>query len=294
MDEPTRLLDDPAAPPGLREDLRAASEIAPQSYDAERGLGRLRTALMAGTAGAAAATSAAASAGAKAGLTWAALAVAVAAGMGGALYFAVDSPAPSPAAEEPERTPGATPSDEASESLPVEPTLPAPTLLATPAEPTPAVEEVPAPRASMDGPTRRAPETSSVAAPADPTEAPSPRASTDERTRQAPETGSPAAEAPEPAPVPDDPDEQLRAEIGQLARIRARLESAPGEALALAREGERRFGNGMFGEERAALAVFALDRLGRHAEAEREARRFVAAHPVGPFTSRVRAVLDRD
>jgi hypothetical protein len=266
MDEPTRLLDDPTAPPGLKEDLRAASEIAPQSYDGERGLDRLRTALMAGTAGAAAATSATASAGAKAGLAWTALALAAAAGMGGALYLAVGSPAPGPAPEEPgqEQAPAsAVPAaQEASEPPAVEPTAPEPAA-APVAEATPAVEEAPSP------PTRR--------------------------THRAPEPGSmvetPGATA---EPVADDPDEQLRAEIGQLARIRSQLESDPAQALALAREGQRRFAGGMFGEERAALVVFALDRLDRRAEAERQARRFIAAHPVGPFTSRVRAVLERD
>ncbi len=289
MDDPTRLLDDPTAPPGLKEDLRAASEIAPQSYNTERGLTRLRTALVAGTAGAAAATSATASAGVKAGLAWAALAVVVAAGMGGALYVWVDVPQPSSAPEE-----RARPHAPASGGAPAEPSgsdavAPSSALSADETREAPAVEAV-APTAALTANQARE-------APSPEAASPSPPTATDDG-RPAPsapaaDPGTGAASAPTVAPE-EDTDERLRAEIGQLAQIRSRLETAPSEALALAREGQRRFEGGMFGEERAALVVFALDRLGRRTEAEREARRFVATHPVGPFTSRVRAVLERE
>ncbi len=89
-----------------------------------------------------------------------------------------------------------------------------------------------------------------------------------------------------------DPDEILRREIEQLARARALLDVDPHRALALLDQGTHAFPVGMFGEERAALSIMALDQLGRRQEAVRRARAFLASHGSGPFAERVRQILE--
>jgi hypothetical protein len=91
-----------------------------------------------------------------------------------------------------------------------------------------------------------------------------------------------------------DADAMLRREIAQLAEARRQLGTSPDRALALALRGQREFPRGMLGEERDAIVIFALDRLGRQAEALERAEAYVERHPRGPFTSPVRAIAERD
>lgn len=76
-----------------------------------------------------------------------------------------------------------------------------------------------------------------------------------------------------------------------IARARRSLASSPAAALDAAEEHRRRFPGGLFAEEREALAVLSLARLGRQAEAERRGQRFLRSHPAGTFSERVRRAI---
>lgn len=94
--------------------------------------------------------------------------------------------------------------------------------------------------------------------------------------------------APTPAPsasVPQSPEERLRAEMKQLAEVRS---APPARALQLANEGHQRFKSGIFYQEREALAISALVKLGRSGEAQTRARTFLSTFPRGPYAERVR------
>jgi hypothetical protein len=86
-------------------------------------------------------------------------------------------------------------------------------------------------------------------------------------------------------------DESVAREVALLGRARAALTSDPAQALALTREGQRDFPRGVLGEEREAIAVLALARLGRRAEGAARGQAFLTRYPNGPFTERVRLAL---
>jgi hypothetical protein len=77
-------------------------------------------------------------------------------------------------------------------------------------------------------------------------------------------------------------------ESAHLIRLRATAQTDPAAALAAADEGNQRFPDGLFGQEREAIAIGALVRLGRDAEAQARGARFLAAHPTSPFAERIR------
>ena len=82
-----------------------------------------------------------------------------------------------------------------------------------------------------------------------------------------------------------------RREIAQLVRIRALLQHDPAAAYRLALRSEREFRDGLLSEERRALAVVALHRLGAHEQAERKAREFFARFPNSPMRGTIEAEL---
>jgi hypothetical protein len=85
----------------------------------------------------------------------------------------------------------------------------------------------------------------------------------------------------------------LAAEARALAQAQRALDDgAPAKALELLSRHERRFADGMLGQERAAARIFALCALGRHAEAKRESVRFLAAAPQSPLAARVQTACD--
>ncbi len=265
MSDPERWVDDPEVAPELQEALRRTAAAEPRAYDTDRGLARLQAGLVA-AAGASAAGSAAASS-VKGWLAWSLAAVGTL-GLGGAVYVGVTAGSES---DVPARVDGADRRSRASSA-------PGATVSAEPepeSEPSVMVAAAAEPAARGGGQPFDVP-------PAEPT--PSRR-----------RIGPPAAAPPpnDEPPVQSAPAAgQLRAETVQLAQVRRALEASPAEALRLAREGQRLFPHGVFAEEREALEVFALDRLGRDAEARAQATRFVARHPNGPLTSRVRAILE--
>lgn len=101
----------------------------------------------------------------------------------------------------------------------------------------------------------------------------------------------PAPEPPavEPAPkVPRAPAPTASSEVELLRRAQALLAAQPGRALQLTNEHQRRFRDGVLAEEREALAIEALRRLGRAREAQRRAALFQRRYPSSVHTSRVR------
>ncbi len=86
-------------------------------------------------------------------------------------------------------------------------------------------------------------------------------------------------------------DESVAREVALLGRARAALTADPAEALLLTRQGQREFPRGVLGEEREAIAVLALVRLGQRAEGAARGQEFLTRYPNGPFTERVRLAL---
>ncbi len=80
----------------------------------------------------------------------------------------------------------------------------------------------------------------------------------------------------------------LRQEVEMVESIRAALTADPSRALALIQEARKRFPKGSLNEDRAAFEVLALERLGRNAEAEALAQRFLLRYPKGPFSARLK------
>jgi hypothetical protein len=252
---PLRLRDDPAVARALREDLARAA-AAREGYDVAAGLVTFEETLR---AGAGASGGGAAGAGGKtllgAALKGALLGVAT---LGGAAVFGDRSPAPAPPPPVASViAPAAVPREHR-----VAPPRPAPEE--TPPPPRPLETAKPLVEAAV--PSRAAPVVSTEAAPP-------------------PEPTVPAF-APAPAAPASDGD-PLAAEVAHLARLRAVQDRDPAAALALAEEGSRRFPRGLFAQEREAIAIGALFRVGRAAEASARARAFLAAYPRSSFAERI-------
>jgi len=81
-----------------------------------------------------------------------------------------------------------------------------------------------------------------------------------------------------------------RAELEEpalMAKLRIDAKSAPSAALALAEDGERRFGDSPFAEERQALAIQALIDLDRIGAARSRAYQFLEHYPNGPYSAHI-------
>ena len=98
------------------------------------------------------------------------------------------------------------------------------------------------------------------------------------------------AARPEPARKPQAPGDL--AEMQQVATAEQLLERSPGRALSLVREGDRRFRDGYFQQERAYIAIMALIRLGRLEEARTRAASFAKRFPALPYGARIRSALE--
>jgi hypothetical protein len=251
MKTPPRLLDDPQAPPELRDDLRRAA-AAPIAYDAAAGLASLQAALIAPPlpaphgAEAAAAAKVTATTFTTAKITLAALATAVTVGTLTTLAWPHSPKHPEadvPALSSSRSAAPKAPSQVA--NAPAVVPVPAPTLAPAPAP----------------APTSSAPISSAL-----------PSAAT---------TSLP------PRALPADPDGRLRREIAQLARIKALLPARPGDALHLAQAGNREFAHGMLVQEREGIAVLALAQLGRTREASARAHSFLTRFPDSPLRERI-------
>jgi hypothetical protein len=81
-------------------------------------------------------------------------------------------------------------------------------------------------------------------------------------------------------------------ELSVLRRAQESLAANPAQALALSGRHEREFTDGALAQEREVIAIDALLRLGRDAEAAARARRFEAAHPGSAHARRVQQLLN--
>jgi hypothetical protein len=93
-------------------------------------------------------------------------------------------------------------------------------------------------------------------------------------------------------PTVTPPGATVKPEMEQLAAARSAVASDPARALALAEEGHARFPRGVFWQEREGIAIGALARLGRAAEAKQRARAFLERHPESPFAEGMRRLAE--
>ncbi|MGH7438358.1 MAG: hypothetical protein ACRENE_21960 [Polyangiaceae bacterium] len=89
------------------------------------------------------------------------------------------------------------------------------------------------------------------------------------------------------APTQDDSLAELRA----IATARNLIDRDPEAALAALDKIGREHPRGYFVEERQALIVIALSQAGHTSEAQTRAAAFLRAHPDGPYSERIRAIL---
>lgn len=82
----------------------------------------------------------------------------------------------------------------------------------------------------------------------------------------------------------------LEAETHQLAQLRKVASTDPAGALVLCDEGDRAFKAGVFGVEREAIRIIALDQTGRRAQAASRATQFLERYPRGPLAQRLQAI----
>jgi hypothetical protein len=82
-----------------------------------------------------------------------------------------------------------------------------------------------------------------------------------------------------------------RTEVALLVQARRQLDGHPAQALQTLRGMDRAYPRGALSEEREALAVLALARLGQQRAAAQAARAFLEAHPESPLRTRLAAIL---
>jgi hypothetical protein len=260
---PIRLRDDPSVARALRADLERSAAHPPGAYDVARGLGRFEQAVQAGAAGGAAGGTVlgAAFKGALVGVVF----------VGGAAVLELRTTAPE------SRPRVDTPSDRPAHAVA------APEDASAPEPPAAAVVQVPGSVAS------------SVPVASDPKPPPPQAAAPEDRVaHMARGAADPLPVAREPLAAAEGTEDPLVAETRQLARLRSLAGTDPAQALALATEGGRRFPRGTFAQEREAIAIAMLVRLGRTGEARTRAEMFVAAYPRSAFNERVRTLTKID
>ncbi|HEX3769341.1 MAG TPA: hypothetical protein VHV30_00685 [Polyangiaceae bacterium] len=300
---PTRLLEGGDLSEVERE-LLSAGVASPIGYDVAAGTTRFRAELAAmvatgaaGVAGAGAARSGGAIKAlfAKLGVKIAlgVFAMASFAGAGVVLGMHAASVAPSAAVTARTMAPKAVPIATASPvAPPAVSTMPAPSAIA---EPPPVAAAIPAATVHvvhrLAGERTPAPKAAAV-------ETPSPAPPADVARATAPSPAAPAdvaratesAPAPTPAAAPAPAASQPLTEIRGIALARTLVVRDPQAALDVLDKVGRDYPRGYFVEERQALTVLALARLGRQSAARDQAAAFLRAYPNGPFSDQIRAV----
>jgi hypothetical protein len=97
----------------------------------------------------------------------------------------------------------------------------------------------------------------------------------------------PASTSQMAAPPPRPPVAGIPTETDLLRDARLVLDRSPTEALALTEQHRRQYPNGAFSQEREVIAITALTRLGRSADARSRAERFRTLYPSSPYTARL-------
>ena len=126
-----------------------------------------------------------------------------------------------------------------------------------------------------------------------PVEEPAPRPRRPRRaaaTTSRPATAAPVAAAP-PVEAPADVASRLREEAALVQRAERLLDADPGAALRLVDERRRRFPTGALDQEAEVVAIDALLRLGRRADAAARARTFEAAHAGSLHARRIKRLM---
>lgn len=258
--DPIRLLDDPGAGSLLRADLAAAGQARLQGLDAAAGLASLQATLGAETG----AIPAVASGGATSVIAKALVAAAVVAGV---LWWSLRDDGASSAVSAPIA------------SAPVDPPVPA-SGAATP------VAVPPAPVVSAPLPVSAPPPMAEAELEVDtaaPDEEPEPEPEPQPRVR-------PSKAAPSSGP-PSAIDDAVVREAKKVQAARRALGSDAARALALTEAVAREFPHGQLVEERRAIAIQALAKLGRMDEAQSRAASFLEEHGRGPHAAAVRRAI---
>jgi hypothetical protein len=267
LHEPVRWLDDPDAGAALRSDLAHGATATASGIDYGATLTALRGVIATQTAPlpAAAPVASSTSIGVKV-----AIGVIVAGGIAAWLARGdVDKSDAAATVASAQLEPVTHDEARAPEPTPVQPTI-------TPAaKPTIVVPEVPE-QIELVEPT--ADET--------PVDARSDRKATKKRVEATPAADTPVADA-----ASSDADRYVR-EAKLVALARRALADDPDRALALTRQVEREFPNGLLEEERRALEIRALAALGRDDEASGAAKGFLAKFPDGPHAAAVRRAIE--
>lgn len=275
MKEPVRLWADPEAPADLRVDLHRAAK-AQATFDAEAGLARLlvaaaavKTAAEVAAAGTGAANAAGAGGATAAGGATTSKGLALLLGKGAYWALAAVGTASVVAAVSLGRG-GDRPALATAASAPIAAATHAS------AEPVPAVQASAEPSASA------------------PAEQPVTMGEIPKPPAQPVATGEPSrSPGPKPAVTMTPKTAGLTEEIQQVAAMRNRLRDRPADVLAEADRGARSFPDGVLAQEREALAIEALVRLGRDEEARARAAAFAARYPTSPLAARMRALTSR-
>jgi hypothetical protein len=166
----------------------------------------------------------------------------------------------------------------------------------SPPEPAPAPTIAAAPESVVTGGAPAGPQAAQAVAGAEPQPAHAPvpapapaRLGEGGRSAAAPVAAAQGDEA-VPAPAAEI-QEEPETEPALLARAQDALGHDPGAALAATEAHRRRFPGGVLAQEREVIAIAALARLGRTAEAEAAARRFLSAYPRSAHRRRIEVLV---
>ncbi len=252
--DPTRLLDDPSTSAALRADLGHAASASVQGLDVAAGIAGLRTAIATETGAVATAT-------AGGSLLGKVLVAAVVVAAGGAAIWAGTA----------DSTPVAKPEVGLAPALEM-PAQPEPRMVPVPKQVGTVAPEVPPEPAEV------------VPVEVEKSEPPAPK-------RQGGRVASRRPGAAKTAVIPPDT-EEVRREAQLVADARKALRRDPRRALSLLDEVATSFPRGMLREEREALSIMALVKLGKTAEAQRRSAVFLKKHGTGPYADAVRRAVD--
>lgn len=119
-----------------------------------------------------------------------------------------------------------------------------------------------------------------------------PASPADEQADDAPVIPTPKARKNAPKAVAKD--SLVQQEARQLVEIRKALANSPAHALRLAEAGHRQFRSGILYQEREALAILALSKLGRSAQASARAKRYLETFPQSAMRSELEAIASSE
>jgi hypothetical protein len=263
MNEPRRMLDDPALSDALRSDLGHATNVEVDGLDMPAGLARLQQAVAVEPAAAA-----------SGGMAVSTKLIVGAAIVGGAVaLWAATRPASAP--DSAQAAPASVVAEASLESE-------TPPGLAPASRSDEVASDHAAPRQVERE--QEAPVTADVTAETAPPEEPAPSNRSDDPRSNEPARSHDKSRRRSHAPAVSD----VQREAKLVAQARRDLATDPARALATTERLSEEFAHGVLVEERQAIAIRALARLGRTEEARRRAHDFLQHHGDGPHADAVR------